>query len=233
MKHNTFFSRFIIIISSIFLFATIFFGAFSLMINYKNFYYAEYEKNAVYENIAERHSITIEESRIYVKDITENIFGYFKGTQDLEHFPADEASHMTDVKFVISAINFVYYSSAILFMICFVVMYRFYRRDKLEFLSRLARIMMYASGAALILLVALFLWSVFSFDSLFTLMHLAFFPQGNWMFDQSSLLITLFPAQFFFDMALRIFVYAIFQAGIFFIVGYWLRKQVNLAIKAK
>jgi len=61
--------------------------------------------------------------------------------------------------------------------------------------------------------------SIFSFDFLFTTFHVIFFPQGNWMFDPSSLLITMFPQTFFFDISLRIFIYAMFQALIFFGIG--------------
>jgi uncharacterized membrane protein len=58
-----------------------------------------------------------------------------------------------------------------------------------------------------------------------------FFPQGNWMFSPDSLLITLFPQQFFFDIALRIFIYAMFQSAVFFGIGYWMNKQLKIVEK--
>lgn len=221
--------------SSFFLFCIIIFGSFSLMFNYKDFYYSEYEKNDVYESVAQNNNMNITESRNYVKDITENMFGFFKGKQELNHFTDEEKSHMGDVKFVISSINFIYYSSTIFFIIIFMILYLLSKKNKLLFIEHLSKIILYGSTAALAFLILLFLWSVFSFDTLFFLMHLIIFPQGNWTFPAESLLITLFPERFFFDMALRIFVYAIFQAGVFFLIGYWLRKQVKLAkhLKAK
>ncbi len=220
---------FLIYFSSFFLFCIIIFGSFSLMSNYRDFYYSEYEKNDVYESVAQNNNMNITESKKYVEDITENIFGFFKGKQELHHFNDEERSHMEDVKFVISGINFIYYSSTIFFIMIFLILYLLSKKDKLLFIEHLSRMILYGASAALIILILLFLWSVFSFDTLFFLMHLTIFPQGNWMFDSSSLLITLFPERFFFDMALRIFVYAIFQAGVFFLIGYWLRKQVRLA----
>jgi integral membrane protein (TIGR01906 family) len=201
------------------------------MFNYKDFYYSEYEKNDVYQDVAQNKNMNITESRSYVKDVTENMFSFFKGKNELKYFNEEETSHMKDVKFVISGINFVYYSSTIFFIAIFIIIYLLSKKDKLLFIEHLSKMILYGSSAALIFLVIVFLWTVFSFDTLFYLMHIGIFPQGNWMFDSSSLLITLFPEQFFFDMSLRIFVYAIFQSGVFFLIGYWLRKQVKLSKK--
>jgi uncharacterized membrane protein len=70
--------------------------------------------------------------------------------------------------------------------------------------------------------------SVFYFNTIFTTFHFIFFPQGNWLFDGSSLLITLFPTQFFFDITLRIFIYALIQVAIFIGIGYYLEKQIKI-----
>jgi len=228
MKENKSFNFFLIIISSFFLFCILIFGSFSLMFNNKSFYYSEYEKNGVYDDVAELNSLNITESKNYVKDVTENIFSFFKGKNELKYFSDEEKSHMQDVKFVISSINFIYYSSAIFFIIIFIILYLLHKNDKLLFIEHLSKMLLYGATASLIFLVILFVWAVFSFETLFYLLHLLLFPQGNWMFDPSSLLITLFSVKFFFDMALRIFVYAIFQSGVFFFVGYWLRKQIKL-----
>lgn len=228
MKEKKLLNVFLIIFSSIFLFCILIFGSFSLMFNNKSFYYLEYEKNEIYNNVAKLNSINITESKNFVKDVTENIFSFFKGKSDLKYFTDSEISHMKDVKFIISSINFIYYSSAIFFIIIFIILYLLHKNDKILFIEHLSKMMLYSSSASLIFLVVLFVWAVFSFESLFFLMHLTLFPQGNWMFDANSLLITLFPERFFFDMALRIFVYAIFQSGVFFIIGYWLRKQIKM-----
>lgn len=228
MKNNKSINFFLIILSSLFLFCILIFGSFSLMINNKSFYYYEYDKNNVYNNVAKLKNINITESKIYVNNITENIFSFFKGRSELKNFNEYETSHMNDVKFIISSINFIYYSSAIFFIITFIILYLLYKNNKIIFIEHISKILIYGSSASLIFLVILFIWSVFSFESLFFLMHLTLFPRGNWMFDANSLLITLFPERFFSDMALRIFVYSIFQSIVFLLMGYWMRKQVLL-----
>lgn len=225
--------KFLVVIASFFLFLIIILGSFSLMFNYKSFYYSEYEKNNVYENVAVMNNINSTESKEYVMNITENMFKFFKGKEELKHFSEKETSHMQDVKFVVSAMNFIYFSSALFFILIFFIIYFLSKPDKLLFIDKLSKIIYYGSVAALAILILIFLWAIFSFDTLFYLMHLVFFSQGNWMFPTDSLLITLFPESFFFDMSLRIFIYAIFQSGIFFLIGYWLRKQVKLVNKHK
>ncbi len=44
-----------------------------------------------------------------------------------------------------------------------------------------------------------------SFNTVFTLFHLLFFPQGNWIFPADSLLIQTFPLEFFVRMGMIIF----------------------------
>lgn len=58
-----------------------------------------------------------------------------------------------------------------------------------------------ASGLLIILLIVFGIWALVDFNSLFTLMHLALFPQGNWTFPSDSLLIRLFPEAFWLMMA--------------------------------
>jgi uncharacterized membrane protein len=97
-----------------------------------------------------------------------------------------------------------------------------------EFITYIARTTFWGGVISIAFLVILLLMSIFYFDLLFMLMHLILFPQGNWMFPVDSLLITLFPEQFFFNMALRIFIFALFQSAIFLGIGIWLRKHLKI-----
>lgn len=40
-------------------------------------------------------------------------------------------------------------------------------------------------------------WVLIDFDSFFTVFHMVLFPQGNWQFPSDSIIITLFPQEFF------------------------------------
>jgi len=194
------------------------------MIYDKSFYYTEYSKNGVYSQLSTNRTYATS----FASNVTDNVLDYFKGKSDLKYFSVDEQAHMHDVKFVISALNFIYYSSSIFFILIFIILYYIIKKEKINFVDTISKILIFGGGAALGFLIIVFLWSVFSFETLFLLMHLVFFPQGNWMFPAESLLITLFPEQFFFDIALRIFIYAIIQAIIFLAIGLWFRKQVNI-----
>lgn len=218
---------------SFFLFIIIIFGSFSFIINNKSFFYNEYKKNKTYQNIAVSKNMSIEESKTYTEEITINIFNFLKDKEELKYFNDNEKSHMEDVKKIISNITFFYYLSTVLFIILLFIIYILSKKDKILFIENISKILLFSSSAALLFLLIFFLWSVFSFETLFLLMHTLLFPQGNWMFPNDSLLIILFPENFFFSIGLRIFIYAIFQSIIFFILGYWLRKQIKLSKSIK
>lgn len=224
-KHNNALNVVLLFFSSLFLFLIIILGSFSVIVYDKGFFYSEYAKNKIYDKLSNNKDYAIG----YASNVTDNLINFLKGRDDLRYFNADEQAHMQDVKIIISALNFTYYTSALFFIILFIMAYYYYKSSKGRFLSFISRILIYGSIAAFCFLAVIFLWSVFSFESLFFLMHLVLFPQGNWTFPMDSLLITLFPEQFFFDISLRIFIYAIFQSVVFLIIGIWLRKQIKLS----
>jgi integral membrane protein (TIGR01906 family) len=224
MKNKKIHDKSIIIIFSIALFIIILFGSFNLMIFNKDFYYREYSKTGVYVQLSDNTTYAVETAH----NITENVIKYFRNTEDLKYFSGDERSHMLDVKKLIRTMQFIYYGAAAITILLFFYCYRKFKEDKFDFIRILAKSLLYSSIAAIIFLLILFLLSVFSFDLTFTVFHMIFFPQGNWMFPSDSLLITLFPQQFFFDITLRIVIYAMFQALIFFGIGYWMNKQLKI-----
>ncbi len=74
------------------------------------------------------------------------------------------------------------------------------------------------SGIIITTIILLILLTVIlNFESIFTLFHTIFFPQGNWQFPQDSFLIQTFPLQFFTKMSLYIFSQAL-TWGILFIL---------------
>jgi len=215
----------LIILFSIALFIIIIFGSFNVMIFNKDFYYKEYFKNGVYERLSSDPATAKEEAQ----NVTEDLIKYLRSYDNapMTHLSSAESGHMKDVRGLIHTMQYIYYGAALLSIVLFLYCYHKFKDDRYEFIKILAKTLLYSSIAALIFLVSIFLMCVFYFDSTFTLFHMIFFPQGNWMFDSSTMLITLFPQQFFFDISLRIFIYAIFQAAIFFGIGYWINKQLK------
>lgn len=222
MKHKKFHDKGIIILLSVALFIIILFGSINYMIFNKDFYLREYTKNDVYKNLP---------SSIDAENVTDNMMKNFRSNTELRYFTEDEKSHMQDVKHLIRLMQIIYYSAAAISVALFFYCYKKFKDDRFEFIKVLAKSLLYSSIAAMIFLSIISLMSIFNFTFLFTVFHLIFFPQGNWMFSSDSLLITLFPEQFFFDIALRIFVFAMFQAIIFFSIGYWMRKQLKIVEK--
>jgi integral membrane protein (TIGR01906 family) len=222
MKHMKHHDKIIIIILSIVLFIIIIFGSLNFMIFNKDFYYKEYSKNDVYDRLPKN---------IETENITNNMLSYFHNRDELRYFSDIEKSHMGDVKQLIRTMQFIYYGAALLCVALFIYAYKIFRDDQYRFIKIISKAALYSSIVSITFLVILFLMSVFSFNFLFTVFHLIFFSQGNWMFSPDSLLITLFPQQFFFDISLRIFVYAMFQSLMFFALGYWMRKQLKIVEK--
>jgi len=65
--------------------------------------------------------------------------------------------------------------------------------------------------------------SIINFDKAFTAFHYVFF-NGNWMFPENSMLITLFPKQFFMIMAKRIIVNILIASVMFISAGIFLKR---------
>jgi integral membrane protein (TIGR01906 family) len=222
MKHKEYHDKLIVILFAIALFIIIIFGSLNLMVFNKEFYYKEYSKNNVYDKLP---------SDIDAEAVTDNMMKYFRGKVELQYFARDEKGHMADVKHLIRTMQLIYYGAAVVCIALFVYSYNKFKEHAHEFIRIISKAALYSSIAAIIFLMLTFLMAVFSFDFLFVIFHMIFFPQGNWMFSPDSLLITLFPQQFFFDISLRIFIYAMFQALIFFGIGYWIRKQLKMIEK--
>ncbi|MGN0301333.1 MAG: DUF1461 domain-containing protein [Anaerotardibacter sp.] len=74
------------------------------------------------------------------------------------------------------------------------------------------------------IIVGLALWALLDFDSLFTFMHSCFFTEGTWLFDARSLLIQLFPENFWAAMA---FLWGI-SSIIISLIAYLLGKVLKI-----
>jgi integral membrane protein (TIGR01906 family) len=142
-------------------------------------------------------------NKIAVKDayeISKDITGFFNDKTELPSvFDAKEASHMQDVKNVVNkGEDFLIFLCLLnIVLISFLI---FYADDKTKALSKT---FIFSGIFGLFLpLISVF----FSFSNLFEKFHLIFFPQGNWMFPSSSLLIQLFPSQFFYDALITIVI---------------------------
>jgi hypothetical protein len=72
--------------------------------------------------------------------------------------------------------------------------------------------------------VALGIWALIDFDSLFTQLHGLFFANGTWLFPADSLLITLFPESFWMGMGITWVVVSIVACLIVSFIGRFVKR---------
>jgi hypothetical protein len=196
----------------------------SLIFNHQ-FYHDEYVKNGVFWHIAPNTTM----------QITVNLFDYFHSKDSLYYFTSAEQSHLADVKAIIQAGFLIYGLAILLLVICLVLLVReqvvrvkkqlVYKRA----VKSLAKVLLLAALISLILVGILAVFSQSNFSGVFQGFHQIFFPQGNYTFPDESLLITLFPQQFFLDIGQHIALRIVITAGIMaFVAGsvlFSLRRQ--------
>ncbi|HET8567557.1 MAG TPA: DUF1461 domain-containing protein [Candidatus Limnocylindria bacterium] len=112
-------------------------------------------------------------------------------------FTDDERRHMDDVRTVFVAAQA---ASLVALVGLAVLAVRARRRGALARLARNG-----ALGAAL-LVAAVGAFAALAFDAAFTLFHEVFFPQGNWSFPPGSELLRIYPAAYFYGIAIAISV---------------------------
>ncbi|MFC1959392.1 TIGR01906 family membrane protein [Chloroflexota bacterium] len=94
----------------------------------------------------------------------------------------------------------------------------------------LRQALIYGSSLTLLIIFALLLVSITSWEYFFEQFHRMFFADGTWRFEYSDTLIRLFPEQFWFDAALAIGIFtAVGAASILIVAGLWEYKTKTAA----
>jgi integral membrane protein (TIGR01906 family) len=113
-----------------------------------------------------------------------------------------ERSHMADVRRVLNGFRITFFTVISLLLLQF---YLLLREPSKAGKYRVIRESLLWGGAGALLLVALLAASsLFDFASFWTAFHHILFPQGNWQFPYTSVLITLFPEEFFSRFATQV-----------------------------
>lgn len=169
-------------------------------------------------------TLSKQESIVYVQNVydflQEDVSSFLQEKDILVPlFTSDEEAHLQDVRtlfriaFVVEIFALFVFSSCLLLCLF----------KKQFFLCKQS--FLWAWSLVLCFLLLLFLLSFFNFDSVFKFFHQVFFPQGNRSFDESSMLIQLFPLSFFVAIATRIFLWSTGLTLVFFLVGIYGRKK--------
>ena len=161
--------------------------------------------------------------------MTEKIFGFFKYQDDLSgdlhytdesrssvaFFTENEISHMDDVRALLSKIFFLFCGSLIILIILLIILTV---NSPGRRFGAAGPVFVISSSSVLFIFTLLYFLSM-NFSHLFDNFHLIFFPQGNYMFPENSLLITLFSFNFFYQFFIRLAISSIILSSIFFLTG--------------
>lgn len=138
--------------------------------------------------------------------LTANYLTGFASFEDLGNgsilYTPNELSHLQDVRHVMDRLRKALGGFFLAWVILTIATFIFFKRRALFYLSRSIRL-------ATMLTVAMLLAVSSSFAYFFGQMHSFLFPQGNFIFPPDSLLIQLFPENFFRNIAVGIFVLTI------------------------
>jgi integral membrane protein (TIGR01906 family) len=112
-----------------------------------------------------------------------------------EVFNEQETVHMQDVNALIRGFSIFRYLA---FGIAAIALISFFFICQKERLKQLAKILLYACLGLFGIFAALGLWAAIDFTSFWTSFHLLLFTNDLWLMDPStSIMINMFPAQFF------------------------------------
>ena len=133
---------------------------------------------------------------------------FLKGKAELNlEYTSNEMSHLIDVKKVMQNMNYLFYLSL---LICTLIL-TYYKESKKNKANKeiIKKKLRYGSIGSLIILGVVFLFVIINFNFSFTIFNEIFFPQGNWVFSEDSLIIQTFPIKFFINITLKIFILAL------------------------
>lgn len=133
--------------------------------------------------------------KLYDTDRTPLQIGYDMRAFEKFSLTPDARAHLSDVNMLISDLMPLVILSVVLSVLLLATLiFCGYRRLA-------AYALMAAPGILALSLALLGIWGTLDFNGLFSAFHGVLFPQGNWTFSYDSLLICMYPINFWVDMA--------------------------------
>lgn len=169
--------------------------------------------SGVWEKEFEKHDVQVEDRS--GKAMT--VIRYLKGHTDTLDIGLTETeqTHMADVREVMRTADKVFAISLALLIVCLGLLIYGNFND-----AELLKPALFISGALLIIIPLILAFT--PFDFWFELFHMPLFDSGTWVFDSSSLLVNLFPLEFFYGLAFRIFGMGLGIGVVLMIIAYFL-----------
>jgi len=168
--------------------------------------------------------------------IVDNLINYLTSetteinkVQQLTLFTEKEQSHLADVQKLIVTLKYIGIAALVLLGLCVWQLMKIKKYEK-----TLSKIMI-ISGIGIIAIIAILFLLSSNFPIFFDSFHKLLFPQGNYTFPSDSLLITLFPEQFFSDFASKMLIEAAIIGSVLILIGIGINifMQKKKAEKAK
>lgn len=154
------------------------------------------------------YNFQVEKLGISVKDVYDvhsGVISFLKGQGDLPLvFNGREFAHMVDVRNVFSLF---FVLEFFLILICFFLWFFITKKNLLLDISRY-----------ILYLVFFFSFLGFFFSNSFVIFHGFFFEGDSWLFPYDSILIKMYPEQFFFETFVLILVVSASVAAIFALI---------------
>ena len=133
----------------------------------------------------------------YVQELVEF---YRSGKQHSLPLSLDEMEHIKDVKEVLDRVHVAFQSLALLgLLVAVAILLR--TKGYGPYILKYSRSVLFSAGIASAGILLMLVASLGFFQIFFAGMHQALFLEGTWVFPKNSLLIQLFPQQFFIDFA--------------------------------
>lgn len=232
------FSGFLCTLASMVLIVCVFFSSVQITVLDRNFFDSEYRRLDTSKQVKIAHSDLME--------ITDVLLGYIANDNDNLRikskvngkeqyvFNEREREHMIDVKnlYLIweSFRNIAAVAVAFVFLLCAVLV----RKERLRLFAKC-----YCIGAMMIGVVVLGLgvWMTIDFNSFWNAFHMLFFTNDLWQLDpNNSVMINMFPLQFWLDICTRILgIFGGVCSGLLLLCGAYLgvrayRRKTLLAV---
>lgn len=178
----------------------------ALMLN-ENFYYQLYEQSETYNNF---------ESVDIVKTQTKNLLGYLRGKNKLEHnfYSEQDTFHLKDVKSLMDFSSRFFVLTAITSL--FIGIYLLFKKRYRDLSSALLAGSIFTISS----IVSLGFGILNAFDWFFIKFHLLLFSNNLWLFEESDILIKLFPKQFFINFANQLAVNILISSIVIAIISF-------------
>lgn len=153
---------------------------------------------------------------------TQEIFTLLDSLSERYVLSSEAVSHLDDVHQVISL------TTKILIIIALCALCGCIAIGTTSNQKILGRTLVLASTCVLAFIVLLALWAILDFDRFFQTLHTLLFAEGTWTFSENSLLIRMYPTEFWIGMGASWLTTTLITSVICLILGSLLRKRGKL-----